>query len=150
MQIARIVRLLACVGYWILLTVLLLVPYPQRVVGLQTVPLFPWGDIGIHFTAFILLSMLVHVALWPKRVRWTVAVLLAYGVATESLQWFVPHRSVELKDYTENILGVLAGAGLFLILRTFVQKSRKVVQEMQAKPRFSAELAKVAPRTASE
>jgi hypothetical protein len=150
MQMARIARVLVCVAYWILLTVLLLTPYPQRVVGLQTVPLFPWGDIGIHFTAFIVLSVLVHVAVWPKSVRWTVAILLAYGVATESLQWFVPHRSVELKDYTENILGVLAGAAVFLIFRAFVQRSRKAVQKLSAKPGFSAELAKVAPRTASE
>jgi VanZ family protein len=150
MRTAYVARLLVCVAYWILLTVLLLVPNPQVVVGLQRVPLFPWGDVGIHFTAFIILSVLVHLAVWPKRVRWTVAVLMAYGIATESLQLFVPPRSVELKDYAENILGVLAGAGLYLVFRRLLQEVHKGVQKAQAKPAFSAELAKVSPRPLSE
>ncbi len=108
----RILRYLICAAYWVFLTVLLLVPDPAAVVGMKRVPVFPWGDIGIHFTAFTILTLLVHASRWPKRPGWIVVVLLAYGIATESLQYFVPPRAVELKDYTENIIGVLVGSGI--------------------------------------
>ena len=108
----RILRYLICAAYWVFLTVLLLVPDPAAVVGMKRVPVFPWGDIGIHFTAFTILTLLVHASRWPKRPGWIVVVLLAYGIATESLQYFVPPRAVELKNYTENIIGVLVGSGI--------------------------------------
>ena len=110
----RAIRLLICAGYWGLLTVFLLAPNPTAVVGLRRFPTFPWGDIGIHFTAFTILTLLVHGSRWPKGIGWPfLAVLVAYGITTESLQWFVPSRAVELLDYTENILGVAAGTGIY-------------------------------------
>ncbi|MCY2994376.1 MAG: VanZ family protein [Planctomycetota bacterium] len=116
----RTIRLLICGGYGALLTVLLLAPNPAAVVGLRRVPVFPWGDIGIHFTAFTILTLLVYVAQWPKGIGWAAsAVLVAYGITTESLQWFVPSRAVELLDYTENILGVAAGTGIYWLGRAW-------------------------------
>ena len=41
----RIVVLLACICYWLFLTVLLLVPNPAALVGLHEVPIFPWGSL---------------------------------------------------------------------------------------------------------
>jgi hypothetical protein len=106
----RTIRLLICAGYWGLLTVLLLAPNPTAAVGLGRFSTLPWGDIGIHFTAFTILTLLVHGSRWPKGIGWSfLAVLVAYGITTESLQWFVPSRAVELLDYTENILGVAVG-----------------------------------------
>ncbi len=117
----RAIRLMICVGYWGLLTVLLLAPNPAKVVGLRRVPVFPWGDIGIHFTAFTILTLLVCSARWPNGIGWPVlVVLLAYGVTAESLQWFVPSRAVELLDYTENVLGVAAGTGICWLAHRFV------------------------------
>ena len=120
----RIVRLLMCGSYWLFLTVLLLVPNPAAVVGLRKVPTFPWGDIGIHFTAFTILALVVHFSRWPKSFGWTIVVLLAYGIATESLQYFVPPRCVELKDYIENILGIAFGSGVFWWLSRVLSKAR--------------------------
>jgi VanZ family protein len=139
----RWIRILVCGAYWILLTVLLLAPHPEQVVRLRQVPMFPWGDTGIHFTAFAILSVLVHVTIWPRRVRWTLAMLVAYGLATESLQWFVPPRAVELKDYTENLLGVFAGAAAYLVLRWAVRR-------WGTRQGFSPELARVGPSPTAE
>lgn len=139
MGIMRIAGLLVCLGYWGLLTVLLLAPHPAGVVGLQRIPVFPWGDVGIHFTAFTLLSLLAHGAQWPRRLAWRlVVVLLAYGIATESLQAFVPPRTVELLDYIENILGVLAGSGVYWVV------------QLAAEPRTQAHLAAELVRLTAE
>jgi hypothetical protein len=117
------IRLLICAGYCGLLTVLLLAPNPAAVVGLRRVPVFPWGDIGIHFTAFTVLTLLAYCTRWPKGIGWPVlAILLAYGIATESLQCFVGSRAVELLDYTENILGVTAGTGIYWLTHRLIQR----------------------------
>lgn len=113
----RAVWTLACVIYGAVLTVLLLAPSPAHVVGLRHIPEFPWGDVGIHFTAFTLLALLVHTSRWPGQLLGrSVFLLIGYGIVTESLQWFVPSRAVELKDYVENILGVLVGSGVYWMI----------------------------------
>jgi VanZ family protein len=110
----RTVILLVCLAYWLFLTALLLTPDPAALVGLQTAPRFPWGDIGIHFTAFTVLTVMVHATRWPRRPGWVVvALLVLYALATESIQAFIPPRTVELLDYTENLLGVAAGSGVY-------------------------------------
>jgi VanZ family protein len=108
----RRVLVLTCLAYWAFLTVLLLTPDPAAVVGLKQVPVFPWGDVGIHFSFFTILAILVHAIRWPKRPDWPILVLLVYGIATESLQAFVPPRTVELMDYVENIAGVAFGSAV--------------------------------------
>jgi VanZ family protein len=113
----RIITRVACLGYWILLTVLLLVPNPADLVGLERVPIFPWGKFGIHLIAFTILSVLVHASRWPKRPWWPLIMfLMLYGILTESMQNFVPHRSPQVIDAVENILGVAAGAGIYWIV----------------------------------
>jgi hypothetical protein len=110
----RYVVILGCAAYWCLLTALLLTPSPASLVGLRAIPAFPGGDHGIHFAAFAVLTLLVHGTRWPRALAWpAVAALLAYGIATESLQYFVPPRQVELLDYVGNILGVLTGTGAY-------------------------------------
>jgi VanZ family protein len=120
----RLFRLLICVGYWGLLTVLLLTPYPAAVLGLRKLPTFPWGDIGTHFVAFTILTLVVLGSRWPKRLAWRlVLALLAYGLAAESLQAFVPPRAVEFLDYVENLLGVGVGTVIYWMLRLSLQPS---------------------------
>jgi VanZ family protein len=41
--------------------------------------------------------------------------LLAYALATETLQWWVPPRTVQWSDYLENVLGIAAGWCLYRI-----------------------------------
>jgi len=119
----RTIRLLLCGLYWLALTVFLLVPDPAGVLRMRRFPLFPWGDVGIHLTAFAILTLLVCSARWPKTIGWPVVVLLAYAVATESLQAIVPPRTVELKDYAENLLGIAIGSGLYWCLRKVMHKA---------------------------
>jgi hypothetical protein len=110
----RIAAQLACLCYWLLLTTLLLVPNPAAVVGLQAVPVFPWGKFGIHLIAFTIMAVLVHAARWPKRLCWPLIVfLVVYGITTETLQLFVPHRTARVMDGVENILGITAGSGIY-------------------------------------
>lgn len=121
----RTIGLLICAGYWVLLTVLLLVPDPTGAVGLDRAVVFPWGDFGIHFTAFTILTLLVHGSRWPKGIGCPIlAVLLAYGITTESLQWFVPSRVVQPLDYTENILGIVAGTGMYWLAHRLTEQRR--------------------------
>ena len=113
----RIVTRFACYGYWLLLTVLLLVPNPAALLGIKAVPIFPWGKFGIHLGFFTVLGLLVNTTRWPKRPWWPLFVLLViYGVTTETLQLFVPHRTARVMDAIENILGIALGTGIYWIV----------------------------------
>jgi len=119
-------RLLICVGYWGLLSVLLLAADPAGVVGLDDGPAFPGGDVSAHFLAFAILAVLVHASRWPQGVTRTgLAVLLLYGVVIESLQWFNPPRTVELKDYANNLLGIALGTSLYWLAWRLSRRSRR-------------------------
>jgi len=122
----RILFLLACICYWPLLTVLLLVPNPAELVGLDAVPVFPWGKFGVHLIAFTGLGFLANATRWPKRIWWPLlAFLAAYGITTESLQLFVPNRTARVMDGIENILGIALGSAIYLLvlrlMRTFLK-----------------------------
>ena len=121
----RIITRLICYGYWLFLTVLLLVPNPAALVGLKAVPVFPWGKFGIHLGFFTVLGLLVNATRWPKRPWWPLLVLLIiYGLTTETLQLFVPHRTARVMDAIENILGIALGTGVYwLVLRMTARRS---------------------------
>ena len=120
----RIVIQIACLCYWIFLTILLLVPNPAALVGLREVPILPWGKFGIHLMFFTVLSVLVHATRWPKRPWWPlIALLVVYGITTETLQLFVPHRTARVMDAIENILGIAVGAGFYWLARQLCLKS---------------------------
>ena len=123
----RIFALLACIGYWILLTLLLLAPDPAALLGLQRVPSLPWGKFGVHLSFFALLSVLVCAVWWSRRRFWPmVALLVAYGIATESLQLLVPHRTARVRDGIENLLGIAVGACIYWLAQELLQAGRKV------------------------
>ena len=106
--------LLAGPAYWAFLTVLLLTPDPAVILRLDHLPMFWWGELGIHSAAFTILALLVHGLRWPRAPGWTMLfVLLVYAIAVESLQAFVPPRTVELLDYLENLFGILLGSGIY-------------------------------------
>jgi hypothetical protein len=118
----RIIARLACIFYWLFLTVLLLVPNPATLVGLKTVPLFPWGKFGIHLSFFTVLGLLVNAARWPKGPWWPlVALLMVYGIATEFLQIVVPQRSARVMDGFEDVLGITIGVGIYWIILLMMQ-----------------------------
>jgi hypothetical protein len=125
----QIIARLACYGYWLALTVLLLVPNPAALVGLHAVPVLPWGKFGIHLGFFTVLGFLANATWWPKRPRWPLIVLLVvYGVATESLQLFVPHRTARVMDGIENILGIAVGSVMYCLLLRLVHPFLKVAR----------------------
>jgi hypothetical protein len=114
----RIIFWLAFIAYLVLLTALLLSPDPASMMGLKRIPWFPGDDIGMHICAFLMLSALFHATRWPKPLHWIMIVLmLGYGVTTESLQYFVPGRTTELKDYIDNCLGVAFGSCIYWYLQ---------------------------------
>ena len=122
-SIVRNVRLVVCLGYWAVLTALLLSPHPAELIGVRNVPMFPWGDLGIHFTAFLILTLMVHATRWPRPPRWLlVLLLLGYGTAAELLQALVPPRTVEFKDFAENVLGIAIATALYWLLQNVVQR----------------------------
>jgi glycopeptide antibiotics resistance protein len=125
--------LLACYGYWLFLTVLLLVPNPAALVGLKAVPIFPWGKFGIHLGFFTVLGFLANATRWPKRPSWLLIVfLIVYGITTESLQLFVPHRTARVMDAIENILGIALGSAIYWLLLGLMSPAVKHVVEVDA------------------
>ena len=56
----QLVLRLACICYWLILSVLLLVPNPAALIGLHSVPIFPWGKFGIHLSLFTVLGFLAN------------------------------------------------------------------------------------------
>ena len=107
------IPVILCIAYWILLTVLLLVPHPDELVGFSA-PIFPWGKFGIHLSFFTVLSVLANFTRWPKRLGWLLIVFMAiYGITTETLQLFVPYRTAQVIDGIENLLGIALGSGIY-------------------------------------
>jgi hypothetical protein len=106
-----------CIAYWIFLTVLLIVSNPAAMVGMQSVPIFPWGKFGIHLSFFVVLGVLANFSGWPKRLSWPlVAFMAAYGIATELLQLLVPRRTGRMTDAIEDILGIVIGSGIYWLV----------------------------------
>jgi hypothetical protein len=107
----------ACVLYWMLLSFLLLAPDPLAVLGIRRLP-GPPGGRGVHFLMFTLLALLVLASRWPIGRRLLVGGLVAFALGTELLQGLVPHRTVEMFDLAENVLGLAAGTSVWLMVRT--------------------------------
>jgi len=109
---------LCCLVYWLVLTVLLLVPEPQALLAIERSAEAPELR-GVHFLVFAGLTFLVHAGRWPIRRGLLVALLLAYAIGIEALQVFIPERTVDPLDFLENALAVAAAAHLW----RFMQRS---------------------------
>jgi VanZ family protein len=102
--------------YLLLLSFLLLAPEPLKLLGFASRP----GASSlrmVHFCLFTVLGFLVWASRWPVRRGLVVGLLVAYALVTESLQWLVPTRTVDLLDYVENLLGLAAGGAVWHLLR---------------------------------
>ncbi|NLE39597.1 MAG: VanZ family protein [Pirellulaceae bacterium] len=106
-----IVRLV-CLAYVAFLTLLLVSPDPARWFGLWF-PRGGGGGIGVHFATFLTLGVLVGASRIPVRTSVLIVLLLSYAIGMELLQWFSPPRTVELKDFVENLLGLVVGITLW-------------------------------------
>ena len=105
----RLVRA-ACCAYWCLLTLLLLLPDPSVLIPGAT------SRRGVHFVSFAVLAFLAAAGRFPVRRGVLAAVMVAYAVATEALQAFVPNRVADTIDGVENIVGLVAGTVLWWIV----------------------------------
>lgn len=105
--------------YATVLTISLLVADPMAWfwgVGAEITP----PDRGVHFSAFLILAVLCMASRLPWRASKLAVLLVAYALATESLQGLIEGRSVELVDYGENLLGLGVGMGLWTLGRRVV------------------------------
>ena len=76
---------------------------------------------------FTVLGFLANPIRWPKRLCWQMIVfLIVYGIATESLQLFVPHRTARVMDAVENILGIAFGSAIYWLLLRVMQPYLKL------------------------
>jgi Na+/proline symporter len=111
-----------CLGYWALITLLLLMPRPEMLVPARLVAL----KYGVHTTAFLTLTLVTLFVRWPQRPGWLLALPVGYAVMAESLQHFFPPRSVQLVDLCENLLGIVLGSGLYWVaVAVFASRSRR-------------------------
>lgn len=112
----------ACCLYLALLTTLLLIPDPWAWL-LGATPSVSPPDCGVHFCAFFVLAILSAGSRlpWPKLVL--AAVLVGYAITTESLQALVETRVVDPIDYTENLLGLAVGAGVWALGQRVFRRS---------------------------
>jgi len=102
---------IACIGYMIFLTALLLASDPTRLVGREVAgilePLEPYA----HFLSFFVLAVLVLATRWPIP-RWmTFVFLVGYGGLTELVQGLV-WRHPDWKDWVQDVAGIAAGTAL--------------------------------------
>ncbi len=102
-------------GYWVLLTVLLLAPDPWALLGFSSPPAPPGPD-AVHFLTFAVLALLVGSGRFPVSARRLAAVLVAYALVSESLQFFVASRTVQLGDYLQNLLGLAVGGAAWWLI----------------------------------
>ena len=85
------------------------------------------GQVRNTLDCFTILGFLANATRWPKRLCWPLIVfLVVYGITTESLQLFVPHRTARVMDGIENILGIAAGSGIYWLLLRLMQPFLKV------------------------
>ena len=123
----RIVFSLAFLACLALLTALLLVSNPAALVGMEAFPVLPWGKFGIHLSAFVVFGFFAHATRWPRPLAWPMVVLLmAYGVATETLQHFVPGRTAQVPDAVENILGIVIASGVYWLASRMASRPEKI------------------------
>ncbi len=98
-------------GYWALLSVLLLVPDPWALLGFAR-PLGPSSGYGTHLMAFLILGILVGWCRFPSSSTARAALLLGYAVVVELAQGLVPQRTVQLEDLAENLAGLALGVAI--------------------------------------
>lgn len=103
-----------CVGYVVFLTLLLLTSEPSRLIGMHGN--LPWALQKImpaaHAISFLVLTVLALAPRWPLP-RWSIVLILVmYGGTTELVQGFVPDRTPDWMDWSQDVGGVAAGAAM--------------------------------------
>lgn len=66
-------------------------------------------DKANHFIAFMTLYVLLSLAYRSLHVTTKSALLLAFGLQIEIVQWFLPHRDFSLLDVVADSVGIVIG-----------------------------------------
>lgn len=112
-----VLRLL-CAAYLSLLTAVLLVPDPRATLAAWLhleIPAAGLGGGGTHFVLFAVLALMAHGSRLPVRPAVLTGLLAVYAIAMETLQVLLPPRSVEMRDYIENLLGLGVGTAAWCL-----------------------------------
>jgi VanZ family protein len=109
----RLLRV-ACLGYVVLLSLLLFVKDPSGLIGCRSG--LPWflrqAMPSAHLLSFLALAVMTLVPRWPVP-RWAIFLMLvAYGGMTEIVQGFIPPRTPEWQDWFQDLGGLALGAAL--------------------------------------
>ena len=107
---------IVCIGYVVLLTMLLFTSDPTRLIGLgEELPrvlriVLP----AAHVISFFVLAVLALIPRWHVP-RWQIVLILAiYGGMTEITQGFLPPRAAEWMDWCQDLAGIAARRGVLL------------------------------------
>ena len=99
---------IVCIGYVVLLTMLLFTSDPTRLIGLgEELPrvlriVLP----AAHVISFFVLAVLALIPRWHVP-RWQIVLILAiYGGMTEITQGFLPPRAAEWMDWCQDLAGI--------------------------------------------
>jgi hypothetical protein len=81
---------------------------------MEAQPDLPVGSIARHGFAFVVLTIVLNAAHFPRGPLWAPALLLAgYGLLIEVVQSFIPYRSAEFGDFVIDLGGIAAGTLLY-------------------------------------
>jgi len=92
-------------GFWtnfITVSWLALTPSPPR-------PIAEISDIVLHALAFLVLTFLLAMAHFPRRLLWPALLMFFYGAGLEMLQGFMGARFAEWKDLGVDLVGISMG-----------------------------------------
>jgi len=66
-------------------------------------------DVPLHLFAFVYLSAALSLAHMQARWGWVVFAMIGYGGALELVQYWLPHRDAEWKDFAVDVVGIVIG-----------------------------------------
>lgn len=113
-SVLKVWRPLCHLQFWVMLAI-------YTVLGLSSnpgsmVPVF--NDLLMHFCGYLVAGISISFA-WPRMPYWQRAVfLLGYSIAIEIGQHFLPPRTFSALDILANFSGIVAGLGLFIVLKS--------------------------------
>ena len=76
----------------------------------------------VHLFLFLLLGMAMRLALPQRRIAWMFLALVALGVSTELVQFFIPGRQPRVSDAVVDVVAGLAGWGIVHALAALVMR----------------------------
>ncbi|OZG75063.1 hypothetical protein BTA51_01300 [Hahella sp. CCB-MM4] len=88
---------------------LLAAGYVSAIVPVEYTPVATINDKLVHITAFIGLYSLLRITHPRRSVLVLAGYMLAYGLAVEIHQWFLPYRSFSIADLLADALGIVIG-----------------------------------------